>query len=316
VRDNYGDPAQHPELVDINYVPRPTADWVHMNSIDYNPQLDQIIVGSRSLNEFWIIDHSTTTEEAAGHTGGRYKKGGDLLYRWGNPAVYRRGAGLDQMLFNQHDVQWIAEGLPGAGNVLLFNNGEQNSINDFSTADELTLPVNDDGTYTIPNGKPFGPEELTWTFEDPRNLFSPRISGVQRLPNGNTLICSGTQGVLQEVTPQGQTIWLYRNPPRYRRPGDPGGSERSLDRQAALADPEDSEQDPVDASPTIDRRQQKFPTSVSNLPQEVQESLRIPGGIPLEEGGTLFRAIRYPPDYPAFQGRDLDPDGYAVRKSR
>ena len=112
-RENYGDPAKHPELVDINFAPRPTPDWVHMNSIDYNPELDQIIVGSRSLCEFWVIDHSTTTEEAAGHTGGRYGKGGDLLYRWGNPAVYRRGKMRDQMLFNQHDVQWVPQGLSG-----------------------------------------------------------------------------------------------------------------------------------------------------------------------------------------------------------
>jgi hypothetical protein len=43
-------------------------------------------------------------------------RSGDLLYRWGNPANYDCGTAEDQMLFHQHDVQWIKPGLPGEGN--------------------------------------------------------------------------------------------------------------------------------------------------------------------------------------------------------
>lgn len=278
-KKNYADPAAHPELMDINFMQRIGPDWIHMNSIDYNPELDQIMVGSRSLSEFWIIDHSTTTEEARGHTGGKYGRGGDILYRWGNPQVYRRGTPEDRMLYNQHDAHWIPQGHPGAGNVLLFNNGIAKTDQDFSSADEIRLPVKADGTYTIEDDKPFGPADIEWTFEDPGKLFSPRISGAQRLPNGHTLICSGTQQLLLEVTPDSKIVWMYRNPPRYVNP------------------------------PTRSRTGQSVPgkPSTGDLSKEEQDQLRIPGGVGLEDGGTMFRALKYAPDYPAFEGRSLKP---------
>jgi len=43
-----------------------------------------------------VIDHSTTTAQAAGHSGGTYGKGGDLLYRWGNPNAYQHGTAADE----------------------------------------------------------------------------------------------------------------------------------------------------------------------------------------------------------------------------
>ncbi|MEP3480030.1 MAG: aryl-sulfate sulfotransferase [Fuerstiella sp.] len=271
--DNFGLPNDHPELVDVNSMLRPVADWIHMNSIDYNEELDQILVSSRALSEIWVIDHSTTTEEASGHTAGRYKKGGDLLYRWGNPKHYREGDHSDRMCWNQHDAQWIPKGLAGAGNMLIFNNGLSGTDEAYSTIDEFKPPQKPDGTYQRNFGSAFGPTELTWTYEDPGSLFSPRISGAQRLPNGNTLICSGTQWTLLEVTAQGKVVWQYRNPPRFIAPPNL----RTGIRPPAM----------------IDRT------------KEEQDSLRIPNAIPLEDGGTLFRAIRYPVDYPAFEGRDL-----------
>ncbi|MEZ6129416.1 MAG: aryl-sulfate sulfotransferase [Planctomycetaceae bacterium] len=282
-KDNYGDPADHPELVDINFMLRPVADWVHMNSVDYNPDLDQIMVCSRSLSEFWIIDHSTTTEEARGHTGGRYGRGGDLLYRWGNPVVYRQGTPKDRKLYNPHDAHWIPKGLPGAGHVLIFNNGLPNTDEDFSSADEIALPLNDDGTYARDDDSAYGPTELTWTFEDPGKLFSPRISSAQRLPNGNTLICSGTQHLLLEVTQDAKIAWIYRNPPRFQKPTEADG-EIAPESEVAPAD----------------------------LPEDQREALRIANGIPLEDGGTMFKAVRYPVDYPAFQNRNLSPKTVAA----
>ncbi|RMD96234.1 MAG: hypothetical protein D6816_19220, partial [Bacteroidetes bacterium] len=68
---NYGNPADHPEKLDINYGagtgsgPGGFADWIHGNGLSYNPDLDQIILCSRRLHEFYIIDHSTTSAEAA-----------------------------------------------------------------------------------------------------------------------------------------------------------------------------------------------------------------------------------------------------------
>src|SRR6185369_3552629 len=89
------------------------ADWTHVNAVAYNADLDQIIVSVHAFSEFWIIDHSTTTQEAASHKGGKHGKGGDLIYRWGNPQAYRNGTNADQRLFRQHNAHWIPKGLPG-----------------------------------------------------------------------------------------------------------------------------------------------------------------------------------------------------------
>ena len=126
-RQNYGVVADHPERWDINkYVPsfvtgEVTADWAHFNSLDYNAELDQILLSSNFHGEFYIIDHSTTPQEAATGKGGRYGKGGSILYRWGNPANYERGTEEDRELWGQHDVQWIREGLSGAGNISCYS---------------------------------------------------------------------------------------------------------------------------------------------------------------------------------------------------
>ena len=67
---NYGDVAAHPELVDVACNGRATpAFWNHMNSLEYNAKLDQIALSVRGCNEIWIIDHGTTTKQAASHTG-------------------------------------------------------------------------------------------------------------------------------------------------------------------------------------------------------------------------------------------------------
>ncbi len=214
---NYGDVIAHPELIDFNYQvsgPPGGADWNHMNSVDYSPELDQIMLSVRNFSEIWIIDHSTTTAEAATHAGGISGRGGDLLYRWGNPAAYRAGDEGDQQLFVQHDAQWILPDLPGAGNVLVFNNGTGRPGGDHSTVDELVLPTDASGGYLQEAGAAYGPDGPSWTYiADPASgFYAERISGAQRLPNGNTLICRGTDGYVFEVTPMSEVVWSYVAP--------------------------------------------------------------------------------------------------------
>ncbi len=214
-KENYGDVEEHPELIDINYGGELVkSDWLHANSIDYHEGFDQILVSIRNFNEIWVIDHSTTTQQAAEHTGGNSGKGGDLLYRWGNPAAYKRGTSLDQKLFSQHDASWIPDGCPGAGNILVFNNGVERPSGTYSSVDELVPPVDETGNYFLPQGSTYGPNTLHWTYvgTPPSSFYSQGISGAERLKNGDTLICNGVEGRFFEVTPDGTIVWQYLNP--------------------------------------------------------------------------------------------------------
>jgi len=254
-RTNYGDVTAHPELVDVNADHRgepplsaaerrrretieeemralgytgddedegergagdgrwDRADWLHTNSVAFHPDHDLLLLSVRRLSEIWVIDHSTTTSEAAGHVGGRWGKGGDLLYRWGNPRNH--GAAGKRTLFAQHDAQWIQVGLPGAGHVLLFNNGGGRPGGDFSSVDELALPFDPERGFTRTPDAAFGACELVWSYgaaEGDQHFYSSFLSGAQRLPNGNTLVCSGAEGRVFELTRDLRVVWNFRNP--------------------------------------------------------------------------------------------------------
>ena len=213
-QSDYGSPAAHPELIDPNaaYPRQIPAFWNHMNSIDYNANLDQIMISVRGQSEFWIIDHSTTTAQAAGHSGGRYGKGGDLLYRWGNPMMYSAGTAANEIEFQQHDAVWIPAGYPDAGNVTIFNNGVQRTGGNYSSVDEMVLPVDASGNYPITAGSAFLPKQLLSAFTANQQYYVPDMGSAEREPNGNTLICYSTLGLLQEVTSAGEVVWQYVSP--------------------------------------------------------------------------------------------------------
>lgn len=213
---NSGIVADHPELVDLNFDGNANInrDWQHCNAIDYNEVLDQIIISSRNNQEFWILDHSTTTEEAAGHTGGNAGKGGDILYRWGNPMAYGRGTEADKKFHYQHDCQWIAEGLPDAGKIMVFNNGLGRPGGNYSTVEILEPAIENDGSYIIEDNAAYGPEDAyyTYTSDPPNSFYAQFVSGVSQLPNGNFLICEGQGGRLFEIDSDEGIVWEYQNP--------------------------------------------------------------------------------------------------------
>jgi hypothetical protein len=253
-KPNYGNPADHPELLDLNVGrPLPTpisqdsldvlhkmgrlwrnatlenagSDVYHVNAIKYNADLDQIAFSSPDLSEIFIIDHSTTTKEAAGHKGGRWGKGGDFLYRWGNPQNYQRGDSTDRKLYHQHDIRWIEKGKPGAGNLTVFNNDiEYRDSMNYSAVHEIAPPTDQKGNYIIEKGKPFGPENPVWSYVAPDTVtfYSSFISGAHRMNNGNTFVNEGARARFFEVTKEGKIVWEYLAPYRgdIRKPnGDP-----------------------------------------------------------------------------------------------
>ena len=188
------------------------SDWLHTNSIDYHAGLDLIVLSVRSLGEVWVIDHSTTTEEAAGSEGGDFGRGGDLLYRWGNPRNY--GMQSARQLFGQHDATWV-EGEQGAPGILIFNNGSGRPGDvSYSSVIELALPFDAESGFERVGGRAFAPEAPAWEYTAPEkaDFYSSFISGAQRLASGNTLIAEGASGRLFEVTRAGEIVWEYVSP--------------------------------------------------------------------------------------------------------
>ena len=206
-KENFGVVSNHPELIHINFTGG-DANFNHLNSIEYIEELDQIVVSSRVFNEFWIIDHSTTTAEAASHSGGNSNKGGDLLYRWGNPQAYNSGTSENQRLFGQHDVTWIGNTINNGGNFLVFNN---NKFSDKSSVDEILIPQLSNGSYELAPNMVNLPENSSWSYDN-ELIFSSRLSGAKRLSNGNTLITLGRGGTLFEINESGTILWQYQNP--------------------------------------------------------------------------------------------------------
>jgi hypothetical protein len=207
---NYGVVGDHPELLDINMgVSASTGggDWMHLNSVKYDSARDQIVVSSHTLDEIYVIDHSTTTTESAAHAGGKSGKGGDILYRWGNPSNYdMSGTSYFSVV---HCATWVPYNCPGAGHIMAFNNGYVTESSGTSTIVEISPPSDDAGSYIRTNGAAFGPSTPTWSYTLASNAYAYHLGGCQRLPNGNTLVVSSIKGKLFEVDANGTTVWSY-----------------------------------------------------------------------------------------------------------
>jgi len=204
--------------------PRQRPDWMHTNSIAYSPEHDLIALSSPRMNEVFIIDHSTTMAEAAEGSGyrqwktdvpriwrgggGRYKKSGDILWRWGNPRNVGEGGAEDQAMFFQHDATFLIG--ENRLSLLVFNNGRGRPDGDWSSVDELVLPF--DSRDGFRPARQLDPPRPVWTYADKDGFLSEFISGAQRLPNGNTLICSGKNGRVFEVTSEGEILWDWWSP--------------------------------------------------------------------------------------------------------
>lgn len=84
--------------------------------------------------------------------------------------------------------------------------------------------------------------EIIWEYGDDNNevpFFSDHISSAQRLENGNTLICVGTEGTFFEINPQGDLVWEYTHPygvttPKGETRGDVFRAERYVIDAAVL----------------------------------------------------------------------------------
>lgn len=165
-------------------------EWTHMNDIDPLPD-GRIMCSARHTDNAFIIDRSS----------------GDVIWRWGNTAYLDRETGLVEQydirdpknMGGPHDAHMIEKGLPGEGNMIVYDNGMYNY---FSRALEVDIKT---GDIVWQSEEAFGIEG----YVRGRIHFAPMISGADRMPNGNTLICSGTNGVVFELTKNRELVWHW-----------------------------------------------------------------------------------------------------------
>ena len=240
--------ANYPRRLNINLTGHPLkGDWLHCNSVDYNPKLDQLVFNSVQ-GEFYVVDHGGTfvVGNPTASIAAAASAAGDFLYRFGDPARYGQGTAPSvladwtqstsgqKQLGGAHDVQWIESGLTGEGHFLIFNNGQYLSehapqsyvmeIDPFAGADGVST-----GAYVNPPDAGYFTQafpaatdktarqisrQVTWNYysKNSMTLFSHIGCSAQRLPNGNTLICADTYGYIMEVTPTGECVWDYIMP--------------------------------------------------------------------------------------------------------
>ena len=209
-KPDFGAINSHPTKVNLNYKASATnSDWIHLNSIDYHAGLDQILLSAHGTNEIWIIDHSTSSAEAKGNSGGNSGLGGGILYRWGNPVAYN--SGTVTQFFGQHNAYWIEDGLPFQDQIMVFNNGNGRTGGNYSTIEIIKPPV-DGFKYSM--DLPFLPNATSWIYNsgNTQKMYAQNISGAQQLSNGNVLFTNGPSGVFTEVNSKGESLWSYVNP--------------------------------------------------------------------------------------------------------
>jgi hypothetical protein len=288
--------ADHPGRININMPGKPLKrDWLHCNSLDYNSESGHLVINSVQ-GELYVIDHDGTfvAGDATAGIAKAASPAGDFLYRFGDPARYGQGdpprvlenwdsatSGHKQM-GGAHDAHWIRPGLPGAGHLMVFNNGQylyqrtpQSSILEINPF--LDAAGHDSGKYVNPPLAGYRREtyehdthneprqisnQIVWSYRsiNSHNFFSHIGSSGQRLPNGNTFICSNTEGHFFEVTTAGELVWEYINP---------------VTRDGAV---------------------------------------KMLGDV-LPMTNSAFRAFRYGVDHPAFKGRELAPQGTITERA-
>lgn len=214
---NYGVVADHPDKVDINFgTPQNAApDWLHINSIDFNPMTGEILLSVPTFDELWILQHGVADE--------------GLKWRWGNPEAHDAGGPEDQKLHYQHDAHWLIEpwlqGAQDAGKIGVFNNSNPSLVGPYSSAHLIDASPDASGNY--PTDEATGALlpasfDWTWTQTPPQDFYSSGLSSFQRLPNGNNLLLAGRSGQILEYTPDGDLAWAYTVPLQSGQPATQG----------------------------------------------------------------------------------------------
>ena len=196
--------------------------WFDAGDTRFAP--DNLIWCSRNANVIAIVD----------------RRSGHVVWTLGPnyPAIPRGAAGrrvprpVDQ-ISGQHDAQIIPAGLPGAGNLLVFDNqGEAGypPVELPTTGGSRVLEIDPVSRQVVWQYTAEDSGQPSWAFR------STHISAARRLPNGNTFIDEGQSGRLFQVTRDGDIVWEYVNAfPRIGK--DPVNGKATENRQLYRAQP-------------------------------------------------------------------------------
>ncbi|MBP9812241.1 aryl-sulfate sulfotransferase, partial [Candidatus Gracilibacteria bacterium] len=195
---NYGDISKRPEKININHIQSQSGMVMHGNGLAYDAKNDLIYMSVYNFSEVWVIDHSTTPDEVRTGKGGKYNRGGDLVYRFGNPSAY--GGSGTRLFYSNHHPSFSDD-----TTFLIYSNGIKANPEQ-STAYELRLPKE------LDEKKPtLSPPEVVWSYTHP-DLFYDKVGGVVKAPNGNYILTEG-DGKIWEVTPEKELVWTYSAKP-------------------------------------------------------------------------------------------------------
>jgi hypothetical protein len=181
-------------------------DWLHTNAATYiGPNHwfdagdkrfapDNVLISSRQASLLAIV-----------------ARNGSIVWQLGPDFSQTKPLQAIGQIIGQHNAHIIPKGLPGAGNLLVFDNGGASGYGFITPlapkgADALARPnsrVLEINPVTL---------ELVWKYEAFGKFYASNISGAQRLANGNTLITEGPDGRIFEVTPDAKIVWEYINP--------------------------------------------------------------------------------------------------------
>jgi hypothetical protein len=181
-------------------------DWLHLNSARYLGPNKWHEAGDARFHPAHVIVSSRSASLVA-----IVARDGSIAWRIGpdfSRTAEQRALG---QVIGQHDAHLIPPGLPGAGNLLLFDNGGASGMGDPSPISPLGNSIYQRATSRVLEIDPLS-LAIVWSYAAP-NFFSTNISGAQRLANGNTLITEGAPGRVFEVTPAKETVWEFMNPP-------------------------------------------------------------------------------------------------------
>jgi len=177
-------------------------DWFHMNSAAYLGPNKWFEAGDKRFDPGNVLISSRSASLIA-----IVARDGKIVWQLGPDSTTSPAATAIGQVIGQHDVTMIPPGLPGAGHLLLFDNGGASGYGDPSPISPTGDSIYQRAGSRVLEIDPVS-MKLAWSYSAP-NFYSFNISSAQRLPNGDTLIAEGTTGRVFEVTGDKRIVWEY-----------------------------------------------------------------------------------------------------------